>query len=895
MSTLSIDALLHPRSVAVVGASNRPTSIGHVVTRNLVVSGYTGKIIPINPHERTILGLPVVNKITSLTESPDLAVLCIPPKSILESIDDLGRQGVRATIVLTAGLANVLDDSGRSIQDAMLERARIHGMRLLGPNCVGVLSGSVGLNASFAHVGILPGRIAFVAQSGALCASVLDWALANDVGFSHVVSLGDQVDIDFGDMLDYLGSDPQTSAILLYIESIGANRAREFMSAARGASRNKPVIAVKAGRNPEGQRAAMSHTGALAGSDRVYGAALKRAGVLRVFEIGELFDSAQVLARARTYRGKRLAIITNGGGPGVLATDALAELGGHVATLSQETIAQLDKLLPITWSRGNPIDMIGDAPAERYGDAIRLAAADPGVDALLVLHVPTALVSTDAAARVVARASLECPLPLLSCWLGQSSADGGRKILQDAGIATLSTPEDAVGAFMHLVNFHQNQSSLMQVPTSLPIEFDPDSPHVARLIRERLDSNTLVLGEADSKEILSAYSIPVVETVVARSEEEAVQAASRIGYPIALKVVSSQITHKSDVGGVALNIQTETGLRTAMQEIRERVSRLRPDAIVDGFAVQQMLRRPGAHELIIGVTMDTIFGPTILFGHGGTGVEVIGDRAVGLPPLNFKLAHDLIFQTRISKLLAGYRDRPAADVHGIAKALVCVSQLISDHPEIVELDINPLLADDKGVVALDARVRIARCANAERLAIRPYPKELEEMVALRDGRQVFVRPIRPEDQPAHERFIAGLSEDDLHSRFFASIRKLENSQMARLTQIDYDREMAFIAIANGDRSGETIGVVRAVADPDNQRAEMAVVVRSDMKARGLGFALMEKIIRYCRARGTGELVGETLSTNQPMLTLAAELGFEATTDPEAGTTQLCKSLRKDKP
>lgn len=894
MSVLHLDSLLHPRTVAVVGASKRDTSIGYVVLKNIIAGGFPGPIYPVNPHEKSILGHEAWNSIASLPASPDLAVICTPPATILTVIDELGRRGTRATIVLTAGLSRQRHESGRSIQDLMVERARTYGMRLLGPNCVGLLSASRKLNASFAHIDILPGKIAFVAQSGALCASVLDWARANDVGFSHVVSVGDQADIDFGDMLDYLGSDPETTAILLYIESIGMNRAREFMSAARGAARNKPVIAVKAGRNPEGQRAALSHTGALAGSDMVYDAALRRAGILRVFEIGELFDAAQTLARTKPFRGPRLAIITNGGGPGVLATDALAERGGTFANLSTATIERLDKLLPITWSRGNPIDMIGDAPAERYADAIRLATADPGVDALLVLHVPTALVSTDDAARAVAQASRVCPLPMLSCWLGQSNADGGRQILRDAGIATFSTPEDAVRAFTHLVSFHHNQKALMQVPTSAPVEFSPDVVGVRQLIKDRLGSGIHVLGEADAKFLLSAYSIPVVETVVVRSDDEAATAAGRFGYPVALKIVSSQITHKSDVGGVALNIQSEQGLRAAIGEMRERVGKLRPDATVDGFAVQQMFRRPGAHELIVGASVDTIFGPTILFGHGGTGVEVIGDRAVGLPPLNIDLAGDLISRTRISRLLAGYRDRPPADLHAIAKALVCISQLVIDHPEIAELDVNPLLADEKGIIALDARVRISPAANPDRLAIRPYPRELEEMVSLRDGRQVFVRPIRPEDQAAHERFIASLSEDDLHSRFFASIRKLEPSQMARLTQIDYDREMAFIAIANGDRSGETIGVVRAVADPDNQRAEMAVVVRSDMKARGLGFALMQKIIRYCQARGTGELVGETLSSNQPMLTLAAELGFEATTDPEAGTTLLCKNLRKAK-
>lgn len=888
MSQHNINYLLHPGSVAVVGASNRPGSIGLVVTQNLMGGGFAGPILPVNPKEKEIAGQRVYGSVASLPDTPEMAVVCTPPATVPNIIQELGARGTKVAVVITAGLASIKDASGQSLQTQILQSARASRMRILGPNCLGVLSAGSQLNASFTHLNILPGKIAFIAQSGALCASVLDWAGANKVGFSHLVSLGDLGDIDFGDMLDYLGSDAQTDAILLYIETIGAGRAREFMSAARAAARNKPVIAVKAGRNPEGQRAAQSHTGALAGNDMVYDAALRRAGVLRVMEISELFDAAETLARVRPYRGDRLAIVTNGGGPGVMATDALVEHGGRLAEFSTDTMQQLDRVLPATWSHGNPVDLIGDAHGHRYADALSAVISDRGVDAVLVINVPTALASGADSGRHVIAATRDSAVPLFTCWIGQSTAETTRDMLREAGLATYTTPEVAVRAFMHTVEFHRNQEALRQVPDSTIMNGTPRLAEVRELIAARLQEGVSILSEVDAKAVLSAYGIPVVETAVARDADSAVKLAERLGYPVAVKIVSPQITHKSDVGGVALNLDSPEALRAAVLGMRERVMRRRPEATIEGFAVQQMLRRPGAHELIVGAAVDGTFGPVILFGHGGTAVEVLGDRSVSLPPLNSHLAKEAIARTRVRKLLAGYRDRPAADIAAIERTLIQVSQLMIDHPQIIELDINPLLADERGVIALDSRVRIAAAQlGADRLAIRPYPKELEEMVTLRDGRKLLTRPIRPEDQPAHERFIAHLSPEDIRSRFLSTIRRLEASQMARLTQIDYDREMAFIAVTDGkDGPAETLGVVRAMAGPDNEQAEFAIVVRSDTKARGLGYALMNRIIRYCRQRGTRELVGEVLAENHAMLKLAEELGFEATHSEESEIVNL---------
>jgi acetyltransferase len=749
-------------------------------------------------------------------------------------------------------------------------------LRILGPNCVGLMVPGIELNATFAHTEIQPGSLAFVSQSGGFCTATLDWAKARGIGFSHFVSLGNCADIDFGDMLDYLGSAAETTAILLYMESIGAGEARKFMSAARAAARNKPVLAIKAGRMVEGARAAASHTGALAGADSVYDAALRRAGILRVLDLDELFDAVETLARLQPLKGERLAILTNGGGPGVIATDTLIENGGQLARLSDETLRKLDQCLPGTWSHGNPVDMIGDADAETYVQSLRVLLDDPGVDAILVMNAPSAVAPPEAAARGIVEIVRQADRPILTSWLGGEAAGRARSVFAQAGIPTYYTPENAVRAFMHMVRYRRLQEILAEVPPSAPTDFTP-APGAARAVIEAaLLQNRELLTEPEAKQVLAAYGIPVVETRVARDPDEAAALAEQIGLPVALKILSPDITHKSDVGGVALGLATRDEVRSAAETMNARIAGSHPGAQLNGFTVQKMAQRPRAHELIIGMTTDSIFGPVILFGSGGTAVEVIADRAVALPPLNLSLARHLISRTRVFSLLRGYRDRPPADLAAISLALIQVSQLIVDRPEIIELDINPLFADDRGVLALDARVRVAPAgiAGPKRLAIRPYPRELEERMKLRSGLEVFVRPIRPEDQPAHMTFVAHLTPEDLRFRLLGVIRDIPPSEMARLVQIDYDREMAFIATRADERGRpETLAVVRTVADPDHRRAEFAVMVRSDLKRSGLGTALMKKMIAYCRSRGTEEIVGQVLADNQAMLNLIRKLGF----------------------
>jgi len=875
MTIRNLDKLFAPKSVAVIGASDKPARVGSLVLRNLLEGGFKGPIWPVNPKYRSLAGHECFASVAALPAAPDLAVICTPPEAVPATIAQLGKKGCRAAVVLTAGLGNIRDKSGRTLSQAMLDEAKPHLLRILGPNCLGQLEPHLGLNASFAHVAAKPGRLAFVSQSGALCTIVLDWARARGIGFSHFISLGDSADVDFGDILDYLASDAETRAILLYIESV--KHARKFLSAARAAARNKPIVAVKSGRNPRAAQAAASHTGALAGSDDVYSAALRRAGILRVDGTEELFEAVETLAHMRKMPGERLAILTNGGGPGVMAVDKLIHYGGTLADLSPETLAALDAVLPATWSHGNPIDIIGDAPDERYAKALDIVLQDKGVDAVLVMYAPTAIVPPIAPAQAVVRAAANSQKNILACWLGGDAVQSSRQAFAAANIPSFDTPDAAARAFSYMIDFRRNQKALMETPDELPSDFTPDIAAARAVIEPAIAEGRKMLNEIDAKRLLAAYSIPTVPTEQATNATEAISVADRLGYPVVLKILSPDISHKSDVGGVALNLDDATAVRTAAEAMLARVARLKPGARVTGFTVQPMLRHQGAHELIVGALTDQIFGPAIMFGQGGVGVEVIGDRAVALPPLNMHLANDLIDHTRVSRLLFGYRDFPVVNRSELAALLVRVSQLVSDHAEIQELDINPLYANAAGLVALDARFVLAPATQhgPDRLAIRPYPKGLEETARLRTGEMVLLRPIRPEDEPGHEEFLAAVSPEDFRLRFFSPMRSLHHKELARFTQIDYEREMAFIATRETPEHGtETLGVVRAVSDPDNTQAEFAVLVRSDMKGQGLGDLLMRKIIAYCRQRGTGQIVGDILRENQAMRRLATELGFE---------------------
>ncbi|MGC1952575.1 MAG: acetate--CoA ligase family protein, partial [Gammaproteobacteria bacterium] len=632
MTVRNLDRLFQPKSIAVIGASREPQTVGATLMHNLLAGGFPDPIMPVNPRYEAVAGVMAYPDIASLPRVPDLALICTPAPTVPRLIAELGERGTKAAVVVTAGLGQIPRGGTRSLQQQMIEAAKPYLLRILGPNTVGVMVTRLGLNASFAHTSALPGKLAFVTQSGALATTVLDWAKSNGIGFSHFVSLGNSADVDFGDVLDYLASEAETRAILLYIEAV--RDARKFMSATRAAARNKPVIAVKTGREPEGAKAAASHTEALAGSDEVYEAAIRRAGMLRVYEIEELFSAVETLARARPLHGDRLAILTNGGGPGVMATDALMRAGGRLASLSGDTLQALDKALPATWPRSNPVDIIGDAPVARYVKALKLLLEDPAIDAVLFIHAPSAVVSSRDIAQACVPVIKGSRRNVLGCWLGVDAVAKARHTFADAGIPTYDTPEDAVDAFMQMVNYRRNQELLRETPPSLPNEFRPDTPAARQIVERVLRSERRLLTEPESKSLLKAYGIPIVETEIVSDAEQAVAMARKLGFPVAVKVLSHQLSHKSDVGGVVLDLETAEAVRSAVGGITERVKALRPDATLEGFSVQRLARRPGAYELIIGATTDAIFGPVILFGQGGTAVEVIGDRAVALPPLN---------------------------------------------------------------------------------------------------------------------------------------------------------------------------------------------------------------------------------------------------------------------
>jgi acetyltransferase len=882
MSVRNLKYLFHPRSIVLIGASDEARSVGAVLANNLLSGGFDGPIDLVNPRHRFIGGIRVYKEVADLPEPADLAVIVTPPPTIPGIIAELADKGTRAAIVISAGFSETAGEEHRQLRQAMLDVARPYLLRINGPNCLGVMVPGAGLNASFAHTSPLEGHLAFVAQSGAIVTSVLDWAKSRRIGFSHLVSLGNMADVDFGDMLDYLANDMATTAILLYIESV--TQARKFMSAARAASRSKPVIVIKAGRYSEGARAAASHTGALAGMDEVYDAAISRAGMLRVHSLEELFEAVESLTAGRLPDGDSLAILSNGGGIGVLATDALIEYGGCLAKLSEETIAQLNNVLPATWSHGNPVDIIGDAPGSRYASALEVLSGDLHLDATLILNCPTAVASaTEAAQEVINTVNKHRRLCVLTSWVGEDAAKSARRLFMNHGIPSYDTPEAAVRAFMQMVNYRRNQELLMQTPPSIPEAFTPDTSVAKNYINSALEEGRDWLTEPESKAVLSAYGIPCVPTVVAESPVQAARAAAEIGQPVALKILSPDITHKSDVGGVALDLEQAIAVQKAAEGMLKRIESICPDARIDGFTVQPMVRRPGSQELIIGVIEDSQFGPVLLFGHGGTAVEVINDKALGLPPLNMLLAREMMKRTRVYKLLEGYRDQPAADLEAIALTLVRLSQLVIDMEEIVELDINPLLADANGVIGLDTRIKVkASSGHAhERLAICPYPKALEEEVPLGDGRTLLLRPIVPEDEPSLQRVFANLTAEEIRLRFFLPMKVLNHVSAARFTQIDYDREMALILTESGIPGKTNIyGIVRIIADPDNEKAEYAIIVHHEMTGLGLGVFLMRRIIDYARDRGIGELYGDVLAYNQPMLKLCEVMGFTRTRVPD---------------
>jgi acetyltransferase len=885
MSIRHLDTLLHPKAIAVIGGSIRPGSLGTMVLANLVAGGFDGPIFAVNPkrveHERVEWR----SEIAALPTKVDLAIVVTPAATVPAVVAELGQQGVKVAVILSAGLHDP------ALRQQMLDAAKPHMLRVVGPNCLGILMPHAGVNASFAPRTAAPGRLAFVSQSGALVTAMLDWAADKSVGFSGVASVGDMADVDLGDLIDLFAADAKTDAILLYVE--GVTQPAKFLSAARAASRVKPVIAIKAGRSAAAGLAALSHTGALAGSYDVYAAALRRAGIVLVDTLEELFDAAQILCRYCPPCGDRLAIVSNGGGAGVLSADALPRVGGRLAVLSAETIAALDPALPKDWSRANPVDVVGDARPERFAAATAAVLADAGADSVLVLHCPTAVATGIDIARAVigalpARGARR--KPVIACWMGAQNAASVRALFDAVGVPLFDSLDDAVRGYGYLLAATAARRALMRVPETATVAATDREKARTAIACARADGRTFLNG-VEAKAVIEAYGVPVVPARFARTVEAVERACTGIAAPYAVKLISPQLPHKSDVGGVMLDVADAAEAMAVAARMAERVAREHPDASISGFEVETMVDRTRGHEVLVGIASDPTFGSILAFGAGGKAVEVLNDRALGLPPLDDVLAADMIAATRISHLLAGYRDVPVANMAAVIRVLNAVSAIAVDLPDVIELDINPLLVDASGVIALDVRIRISeRPMLAPRLSILPFPREWSANLATRGGVALHVRPVRPDDEPALADFFRHVSSEDLAFRFLTGLSDVGAERLIAMTQIDYRRTMHFLAF--GD-DGMLIASALLASDPDHVRAELAISVRSDFKQKGVSWTLMQHVLRYAEAEGIGAVESVESSSNRAALALEREAGFEVVPGSDHHEVTVRRSISAD--
>ncbi len=872
-----LDVFFNPKTVAVIGASSEKKSVGYQIFSNLIGSGFEGIIYPVNMKRTSAQGVKCYPSVSSIPDKIDLVIIATPAATVPGLVEDCGKVGVSGIVIVSAGFKEV-GAEGKKLYDQILENAKKYDIRIMGPNCLGFIKPSLHLNASFAGKMPLPGKIAFISQSGALCTSVLDWAIKQNVGFSHFVSIGEMADIGFDDLIDYFGTDPETNSILIYMESL--TNARRFLSAARAFSRMKPIIVLKAGKTLGGAKAALSHTGSLAGDDRVFDAAFKRAGVIRVNEIGELFDNAKTLSMQRLPHGNKLAIVTNAGGPGVIATDYLLTNNGQLATLSEETIKKLNECLPPAWSGSNPIDVLGDAPPKRYKDAVSLCIGDEGVDATLVILTPQGVTDSTGVAKEIV--TLPRSKTMLASWMGEDAVREGRELLEKGNVPVYRTPEDAEKCFMAMYQYSKNLELLYETPASIPSKFVPKTKENKKLIVEAMKAGRYVLTENESKMILANYGIPINRNFVAKTDSEAEEDAADIGFPVAMKIVSPDIMHKTDVGGVKLNVGSAIDAKNAFNDILASVKSKMPNARIEGVLIEKMQHKK--YELLIGSKKDPIFGPVIVFGMGGVAVEVFNDTNVGLPPLNMALAMRIIEDTKIFKLLKGYRGMKGVDISAIQFLLYKFAYLVMDFPEIKEVDINPFAVDEEGGVVLDAKIVLDESLFGKspkpysHMVISPYPKEYETDFTMTNGTKVILRPIRPEDEPMESEMLAGLSERTSRLRFFQPLKDITHELVIRYTQIDYDREMAIVAVVNEGGKEKMAGVVRFIADPYNESAEFAILVADAWQNRGLGNKLTDYVLEIAKNKGVKRVYAEIVYSNGVMTHLLETRGFTITKD-----------------
>ncbi|WP_019589002.1 MULTISPECIES: bifunctional acetate--CoA ligase family protein/GNAT family N-acetyltransferase [unclassified Thioalkalivibrio] len=875
MGTHILDKIFNPRGVAVFGATEREGAVGQTILANLLTAGYEGTLVPVNPKHDTVQGLPCVPELRPGEHRVDLALIATPARAVPAILRNCGEAGLRGAVILSAGFGEA-GREGQRLQQECVEIAQRYRMRLIGPNCLGIMRPRIGLNATFSHNQALPGKLGLVSSSGALVTAVLDWAQSTGIGFSGVASTGDAADVDFGELLDYLAVDPETQGILLYVE--GIRHTRRFLSGLRAAARMKPVVVLKSARHAATAQAAATHTGAMMGSDAVFDAALERAGVVRVERVSQWFSAAHILAQGMRLRGENLAILTNGGGPGVMAVDRAADLGLELASLADKSMDALNDLLPGHWSHGNPIDILGDATAERYGEALRITLADPGVDMAVVLLTPQAMTDPDACAEAVIEQARNSRKPVLACWMGDPLVASARRRFDEAGIPQYRTPEAAIETFAWLIEHRRNQRMLLQTPGPLCDETPSDIEGAHLILQNARNDGRKVLSIRESKAVLAAFHIPTNPSILARDPADAMLAAETLGFPVALKISATGISHKSDFGGVRLNLRSVQTVRQQTQEMLDQIREHFPDADVEGVTVERMSEVGHARELLLGISRDPVFGPVIAFGLGGTAVEVIGDQAIALPPLNRSLAERLVDQTRAARTLGEFRGAPPVPREAIEQVLLRVSEMACELPELASLDINPLQAGEHGVMAVDARIELADPGHDTRhyahMAIHPYPGHVAHTVTTRDGHELELRPIRPEDAAIEQAFVRSLSEKTRYLRFMRSLDELTPEMLVRFTQIDYDREMAFIAVDHADGQEVQVGVARYTTEPDGESAEFAVVVSDAWQGRGVGSLLMEAIVDSARRNGLRELFGEVLRHNDGMLALARRHGFQ---------------------
>lgn len=900
MNVHNLDRILNPKRIALIGVTINPKSVGGKVLSNLVGSGFRGVVYPVNPDHEAVLGIQCYPDVKSLPHVPRLGVICTAADKVPDLVRECGEAGILGIIIMSAGFKEI-GPEGKALEDRIIEeKNKFPGMRILGPNCIGIIVPSLKLNISFASGMPKTGQVAFISQSGALCASVLDWAMQEKIGFSYFVSIGNALDVGFGDLIDYFGEDETSKSIILYMESI--KNARKFMTAARTFARTKPIVVYKAGRFPESAQAATSHTGAMASEDAIYDAAFQRTGISRVLEIGEIFDCAELIGRKKLPKGPRLAIVTNAGGPGVIATDALIASNGLLAELSQDSMEKLNRSLPFFWSHGNPVDVLGDARSKRILKAVRILSDDKNVDALLVILTPQAMTNPTSTARAVGQLAETTARPILAVWLGGNQMQEGIRLLNEAGVPTYMTPEQGVRAFMTLVQYSRNLETLYETPKDIPVQFPLDR----KRLRKQFDSfisretDTNVFSEEISKKLLESYGIPTTRTRSAASAEEAVTLADDIGYPVVLKIFSPDITHKSDVGGVALGLRDAEMVRAAFSRLTASVSRHRPEAKIDGVTVQPMVKVKNSVEMILGTKFDPLFGTVILVGAGGITAELFNDRALGFPPLNERLARRMLESLKIWPLLKGYRGAPPVNLDLLVEVLIRLSYLAADYPEIIELDINPLLAAEQEILALDARVIVnpkltRKTGNPyAHLALKPYPEEYVRQTQLSDGTDLILRPIKPEDEPMWLGMLSHCSRETIYARFRYFFRWESHEVATHYCYIDYHREIAIVAEFEQEGIRSLVGVGRLIADPNHDTAEYAVLITDEWQNRGLGSILTDYCLEIAEKWNVKRVAAETTNDNTRMLSVFRKRGFEILPGTEGSLVEVSRELKSKK-